>query len=146
MTGAQLKKTLDDLSKRVNGGHDPDLQYFLDTVFKNDPGTLKARADAFHRMIGGTISVLPPDARHVDYDVIPVNISDGCLYNCRFCSVKTGKGFRLRDKEDIETQIRHLQAFYGSDIRNFNSIFLGQHDALHAGLDVIAFAAEAATI
>jgi hypothetical protein len=111
---------------------------------KNDPETLKKRADIFHRMIGGVISVLPPDARHVDYDVIPLAISEGCLYNCRFCTVKTGKDFSVIHRERVDEQIRNLKAFYGRDLNNRNSVFLGQHDALEAGTERIVHAAEAA--
>lgn len=144
VTDVQLKKTLEQVASLAAREKHPELQMFLKAVYKNDPRNLQTRAEAFHRMIGGPISVLPPDARHVDYDVIPITISDGCLYNCRFCTVKSGKGFKRRSQENIREQIRQLKSFYGRDIHNFNSIFLGQHDALHAGLDPIALAAEEA--
>jgi hypothetical protein len=80
----------------------------------------------------------------VEYDVIPVVIADGCLYNCRFCRVKSGLPFQLRSEADMEEQIRSLREFYGRDLQNFNSIFLGQHDALFAGREPIEFAARKA--
>lgn len=144
LTATRLKETIDQVSSLAGRENHPDLQLFLDGLFRNTPRKLRERADAFHRMIGGTISVLPPDARHVDYDVIPVTISDGCLYNCGFCTVKSGRGFKRRSGKDIREQIGQLKAFYGRDIRNFNSIFLGQHDALHAGKDSISLAIEEA--
>jgi hypothetical protein len=103
--------------------------------------SLQKKADIFHAITSGNISVLPPDSRHVNYDVIPVNVADGCLYDCGFCSVKTGKPFRARGKIDILNQIRRLKALYGPDIANYHSIFLGQHDALLAGMETIEYAA-----
>ncbi|MBU1169019.1 MAG: radical SAM protein [Proteobacteria bacterium] len=141
---ASLQKILKKIAGIGSPVQNPELQHFFDSLSRNDPQALNARAEAFHRMIGGAVSVLPPDARHVDYDVIPLTISDGCIYNCRFCTIKTGKGFSVRSKGDIDEQIRNLQNFYGRDIRNFNSVFLGQHDALHAGMDMIEDAAEKA--
>lgn len=111
---------------------------------RNAPPVLKDRADTLHRLIGGPVSVLPPDARHVDYDVIPLTISDGCLYNCRFCTIKTGRDFSPWSLADIDRQIQELTRFFGANISNYNSVFLGQHDALAAGPDRILYAAETA--
>lgn len=105
---------------------------------------LKARADEFHEIIGGKISVLPPDARHVEYDIIPINISDGCLYNCKFCRVKSGRTFTRRSKSDIREEILRLREFYGPDLINYSALFLGDHDALFAGGDLITFTAKTA--
>ncbi len=122
----------------------PELGSFLDRVATYDPKTLAKRAGHLHRLIGGTVSVLPPDARHADYEVIPLVLADGCLYNCGFCSVKSGRGLSLRSKANVTTQIARLKAFCGPDLRNYNALFLGQHDALHAGAEMIEFAALAA--
>lgn len=103
--------------------------------------SLESKADTLHRIIGGKISVLPPDTRHVDYNVIPVMIADGCLYQCNFCSIKSRQGFCVRSTEDIRRQIRNLQAFYGANLRNYNALFLGNHDALAAGPERICLAA-----
>ena len=113
-------------------------------VSANHPAKLQKIAEEFHSITSGMITVLPPDSRHVDYEVIPVNVADGCLYNCDFCSVKTGKNFAVRDKMDILSQIQKLKRFYGPDINNCNSLFLGQHDALNAGADIILYAAQKA--
>jgi hypothetical protein len=88
--------------------------------------------------------VLPPDCRHVDYDVVPLMITDGCMYNCSFCEVKSGKDLSCRSRSEIEEQLFALQEFFRPDLPNFNSIYLGQHDALCAGPDDIVFAAEKA--
>nr|CBX29241.1 hypothetical protein N47_J02220 [uncultured Desulfobacterium sp.] len=61
-----------------------------------------------HSIIGSSISVLPPDTRHSDYDVIPVIIADGCIYNCNFCSVKSGEKINIRDEANISRQLNHL--------------------------------------
>ncbi|MBU1052539.1 MAG: radical SAM protein [Proteobacteria bacterium] len=93
-----------------------------------------------HSIIKSPISVLPPDTRHSDYDVIPVIIADGCIYNCDFCSVKSNEKINIRSEADIARQINELRAFYGEDIINYNSVFLGNHDALVAKESIMAFA------
>ena len=49
--------------------------------------------------------------------------------------------FSVRTKKDILQQIKRLKTFYGRDIENYNALFLGQHDALQSGADLIEFAA-----
>jgi hypothetical protein len=120
------------------------LQEFLTRVTQNNTKTLRSRAHRLHRLLGRRVTVLPPDTRHVDYDVIPLMVADGCLYKCGFCRVKSGQDFLPRTYQDILKQIRDLKAFYGRDLKNYNSLFLGEHDALRAGQDVIAFAVERA--
>lgn len=117
---------------------------FLEQIRRMTPERLADRARRFHEIIGGVVTVLPPDARHVEYDVIPVNIADGCLYNCGFCRVKTGRGYRVRTREKITDQMRQLKAFFGPDIVNYNSVFLGEHDALLAGAGLLDWAARQA--
>jgi radical SAM superfamily enzyme YgiQ (UPF0313 family) len=80
----------------------------------------------------------------VEYDVIPINIADGCLYHCGFCRVKSGAGYKVRNQSDIHSQLEQLKEFFGQDIINYSSVFLGQHDALYAGIDVIEWAARMA--
>lgn len=122
----------------------PRLRAFLRQVAETGPQALQCRAQSFHGIIGGEVSVLPPDARHVEYDVIPVIIADGCLYNCAFCRVKSGKSITLRSEQQIREQIQALKNFYGRDRLNTNSIFLGQHDGLFAGKERIEMAARKA--
>lgn len=117
---------------------------FINRILAMTPQRLSGRARRFHDIIDGPVSVLPPDTRHVEYDVIPINIADGCLYNCGFCRVKTGRGFARRPAEDIVRQIKELKDFYDRDLVNYNAVFLGQHDALFAGGELIEFAAERA--
>ena len=117
---------------------------FLSRVAAQDDTALLEQAQALHAITGGPVSVLPPDTRHVDYDVIPVTIADGCLYHCRFCIVKSGRTFRPRPLADIREQIRQLKALYGRNLSNYNALFLGNHDALAAGADrILPAAAEA---
>ena len=85
--------------------------------------------------------MLPPDTRHVDYDVIPVIIADGCLYRCSFCRVKSHLKFKERSKNNIIAQVNNLKNFFNNEIRNYNSMFLGQHDALNSSIDLMEFAA-----
>ncbi len=110
-------------------------------IIEKTPDVLNQRAEHFHRIIGGRVTVLPPDTRHVEYDVIPITIADGCLYHCGFCRVKSKTAYKVRSQDDIMTQIEQLKEFYDRDIINYNSVFLGQHDALHAGGDVIEWTA-----
>jgi radical SAM superfamily enzyme YgiQ (UPF0313 family) len=114
---------------------------FLKIVLEKNEETLRQRGEQFHEIIGGPVTVLPPDTRHVDYEVIPLTVADGCLYNCGFCRVKSGRPFMPRTREDILEQIEALKRFYAEDLPNYNSLFLGQHDALYAGSDLLEFAA-----
>ena len=117
-----------------------EIRPFFRLVSRNDKEKLRSRSDELHEITGAPLTVLPPDTRHVDYDVIPIIIADGCLYNCEFCIVKTKQNFLVRSRDNITRQIEHLKNFYGQDLVNYNSIFLGQHDALQAGADIIEFA------
>jgi hypothetical protein len=120
------------------------LKDFLIRINQNDARVLRLRSHQFHHLIGGTVTVLPPDARHVDYEVVPIIVADGCLYNCGFCRVKSGQGFALRSRENILEQIRNLKRFYARDLHNYNAIFLGHHDALSAGQELLDFVATTA--
>ena len=87
---------------------------------------------------------LPPDARHVDYDVLPVVVSDGCRHRCRFCSVRSAGAFRVRPKADVERQVGAVAKLCGPDLSNHAGVFLAQHDALGAGAEALEHAARAA--
>ncbi len=130
-----------EIEQRISQSMPKNLHNFLKIVLERDEDILSLRARQFHEVIGGPVTVLPPDTRHVDYDVIPLIIADGCLYQCGFCQVKSGKNFVPRTHENISEQIENLKHFYGQDLPNYSSLFLGQHDALHAGLDRLQFAA-----
>lgn len=120
------------------------MDRFLDQVVQNSPDRLQKKAKKLFSISGGRVTVMPPDARHVDYDIIPLFISLGCLYKCRFCRVKTEHPFALNTQAEIVEQLVQLKALYGPDIANYNSLFLGEHDALAAGRDLIVFAVEKA--
>jgi hypothetical protein len=132
---------LKDLRSHLSTAIPPAIREFINRMLENDTGYLRRRSEKLHHLLGGPLSVLPPDTRHVDYDVIPVIIADGCLYNCGFCSVKSGRQFSVRSRDDILEQIIRLKEYYGADLPNYNAIFLGHHDALRAGREVIEFAA-----
>jgi Radical SAM superfamily len=123
---------------------DRKIKDFLALVAGNTRENLRQRADTLHRILRARVSVLPPDCRHVDYDVIPLMITDGCLYNCSFCEIKTGQDLSCRARQEITDQLRQLQEYFGPDLVNYNSIFLGQHDALCADPEDIIFAANQA--
>jgi hypothetical protein len=120
------------------------MRDFLKIIAENDAPALEQKSHLLHDIIGGQITVLPPDTRHVDYEVIPIIVADGCLYNCGFCRVKTGRYFSTRSGKEILRQIISLKEFYGRDLGNYCSIFLGQLDSLNAGIDILAYAAEKA--
>ena len=132
------------IDKLISGPKPKSLIGFLADVIRNDEKTLRRRADQLHRIIGGQVTVLPPDTRHVDYDIIPIIVADGCLYHCGFCGVKTGQDFTPRTSKDVVQQMKDLKRFLGRDLHNYNAIFLGQHDALSAGRELLEVAAERA--
>jgi hypothetical protein len=117
------------------------IKDFMTLIIQNDKNSLRLKSKKLHRIIGGRVSVLPPDSRHVDYEVIPLMIADGCLYHCGFCRIKSQQRFRTRSRENVVEQIRQLQAFYGANLGNYNALFLGNHDALAAESDHICMAA-----
>jgi hypothetical protein len=108
------------------------IRAFLEKALVNTPQVLEKKAQDLFAAIGGRITVLPPDARHVDYDLIPLTIAEGCLYKCRFCRVKTENPFQEKSLDQIEEQITTLKTIYAENLANYNSIFLGEHDALCA--------------
>jgi hypothetical protein len=114
---------------------------WLAQVKRVTKGDLEKKANRLFEICGARTTVLPPDARHSDYNVIPLTIADGCLYKCRFCKVKNKKPFTPRTPDDIRRQIRDLAGLYGSDRMNYNALFLGEHDALNAPADLIVSAA-----
>lgn len=122
----------------------PKIRKFVNLVIENNENRLFEQAQKLHSIIGGDISVLPPDSRHVDYEIIPVNIADGCLYNCRFCCVKSGRKLQIRSWDNIHEQITGMKIFHGENLQNYNSIFLGNHDALGAGKELICRTADEA--
>jgi len=116
----------------------------ISRILNNDDRVLYERSQQLSAIIGGRVSVLPPDTRHIDYEIIPLMIADGCLYHCKFCCVKTAQQFKARSRADILEQIRQLKAFYGRNLENYNALFLGNHDALEAGDELICLAASEA--
>ena len=119
----------------------------IDLILNNDDRVLYERSQKLRAITGGPVSVLPPDTRHVDYEIIPLIIADGCLYHCGFCCVKSAQKFQVRQRSEILEQIRQLKVFYGRNLENYKALFLGNHDALAAGDELICLAAsEASTV
>jgi radical SAM superfamily enzyme YgiQ (UPF0313 family) len=121
-----------------------DFDVFLFDVMSNSPQILAQKAQRLHETVGGRISVLPPDARHVDYNFIPLTISQGCLYKCMFCKVKNGTVFTEISRSEIGRQIDRLKQHYAQDLVNYNSLFLGEHDALQTDAELILFSIKTA--
>ena len=129
------------LSRLAAASRSKILKECLARIVGSDLGMLQCRSNQYPGLINGRITVLPPDSRHVDYETIPVIVADGCLYHCGFCRVKSASGFLPRSRDDILEQIVRLKKFYGRDIYNYNSIFLGLHDAFMTEAALIEFTA-----
>jgi radical SAM superfamily enzyme YgiQ (UPF0313 family) len=114
-----------------------EIRHFVDLVRGNTAQALAEKSKKLHQIVGARVAVLPPDTRHVDYNVIPLMIADGCLYRCNFCCFKSRNGFAARTRENVLEQIRQLQVYYGPNLKNYNALFVGNHDALAAGGELI---------
>jgi hypothetical protein len=130
-----------DLRPMLANGIPSGVKDFLGRISRHDLCTLRLKTEKLHRIIGGPVSVLPPDSRHVDYEVIPLMVADGCLYHCGFCCVKSRRRFHRRSEASIRRQIQELKTFYGANLGNYNALFLGNHDALAAEWDLLGMAA-----
>lgn len=119
----------------------PVIREWARNILALTPAILEKKAGTLFDISGERTTVLPPDARHSDYDVIPLAIADGCLYKCSFCKVKNKKKFTARSRSDIDAQLSALKRLYGEDLINYNSLYLGEHDALNAPADIILYAA-----
>jgi radical SAM family protein len=117
------------------------LKEFFHLISANHENALHEHAQELRSITGERISVLPPDTRHVDYEVIPLIIADGCRYHCDFCCVKSPLRFQARPWDNILEQIQRLKAFYGRNLGSYKALFLGNHDALGAGDELIYNAA-----
>ncbi len=117
---------------------------WLKAVKRQTPQALDKKAGHLFDISGSRVTVMPPDARHVDYNIIPLTIADGCLYKCRFCKVKNKNRFSVRSRQDIDRQIQELKQLYQADIINYNALFLGEHDSFAAPADVILDTARSA--
>ena len=136
-------ETLTQLTESINTPPEP-IRRFFSEALANTPACLAEKAQKLREIIGGRISVLPPDARHVEYNLIPLTIANGCLHKCRFCKVKNSAPFSAKTPAEITGQIRRLKEFYAADLANYNALFLGEHDALQAGADLIRFSIQEA--
>jgi len=114
-----------------------EIKDFLRACLANTPEKLAAKSAGIFANYGGRPSVLPPDARHVDYQLIPVNIASGCLYKCRFCEVKNRIPFRAAPPVEISRQMTSAKELLGADLINYGAVFLGDHDALAAGGELV---------
>jgi len=115
----------------------PRAQDLIIRILEHNEKVLHDRSLRLRDIVGEGVSVLPPDTRHVDYEIIPLMIADGCLYHCDFCCVKSQRSFGARSESNILDQIHQLKEFYGRNLENYNALFLGNHDALAARADVI---------
>lgn len=136
-------QTLAKLTGSIKNPPDP-IRNFCADALSNTPACLAEKAGRLREIVGGRISVLPPDARHVEYNLIPLTIANGCLHKCRFCKVKNSTPFSTKTPAEIVEQICSLKNLYAADLVNYNALFLGEHDALQAGADLICFSIQEA--
>lgn len=136
---ATIKAIAQDIESSGNS-----IRSVMGNILANTPDILARKGAQLHRISGGPVSVLPPDTRHVDYQVIPLNISSGCLYKCGFCRVKNKSRFTQLGKNEIDSTIDELIDFLADDLINFNAVFLGDHDALQCEAGLILYAMERA--
>lgn len=136
-------KALKELGRR-RGPEYRELEPFLEGLEVNEPERLAHHAALLHEIIDSPVPVLPPDARHVDYDVIPVIVADGCRYGCRFCCVNDHKRLAPRTKDQIRAQLEGLQRWLGRQKGNYQGLFLGLHDALAVRGDLLRWTIEKA--
>jgi hypothetical protein len=133
-----------DLYTEKSERRHPKANELITRILQNNDSVLHEKAQQLRSIIGERVTVLPPDTRHVDYEIIPLMIADGCLYHCSFCCVKTPGPFRARSRNDILEQIRQLKVFYGRNLENYKALYLGNHDALAAGDELICLTVEKA--
>jgi hypothetical protein len=133
-----------DLYEGTNNRLTSKARELIKLIVNNHDGMLHERSQRLNKILGGRVSVLPPDTRHVDYEIIPLMISDGCLYHCNFCCVKSVQKYQARSRSDILEQIGKLKDFYGRNLENYNGLFLGNHDALEVGEELISYSASKA--
>ena len=141
---AAWRRLLERVKGMATDGLPAEVRIFLQRMLRNGPARLRRRAETLHALLGAAFTVLPPDSRQVDYNLLPLNVADGCLYHCGFCRVKIPKTFRPLSPQALLDQINGLKQFYGPDLPNYNAVFLGQHDALAAGVSLVTLAASRA--
>ncbi|MDY7030786.1 MAG: hypothetical protein SVY10_02625, partial [Thermodesulfobacteriota bacterium] len=108
------------------------VKEFLNRIAVRNRDALSNEACRLHSIIDGNLPVLPPDTIDVDYEVIPLMIMKGCSSNCGFCRFKNQRELKVRSGKNIKRQLTSLRKMYGEDLINYNSLVLGQNDALFA--------------
>ncbi|WP_300672310.1 radical SAM protein [Desulfoluna sp.] len=140
----QALETLTAWAEKVAEELPPEGAAFLSCVArKNQKDTLASQADRFHELTHGPLTVLPPDCRHVDYDILPLRLARGCLYHCRFCEVKSSQTFAVEAPDHVTEQVASFSDHFKADLIHMGGVFLGEHDALAAGEGPVVAAAEA---
>lgn len=137
-------EVIDRLRSYLKNALPEPLRMFIAQTVAKDGKRLEKRAEELQGLNGERITILPPDTRHVDYEVIPVIIAEGCRYHCGFCRFKTDHPFSQLGRSEILDRMKRIRSFLGSDLPNYNSLFLGQHDALRADHDLLTFSAHKA--
>ncbi len=107
-----------------------------------DSAELGFQAAKLRSILKATVPVLPPDTICIDYDILPLMLTRGCVHNCRFCAVKTSAEIETVGQEEFRAQVDGLTKWTGRDLNNYQGLFIGQNDALAAGQRCLMQAAE----
>ena len=128
------------LERAMGDTHGEEAEAIARILQMTSRGLSRRALDLYH-CLRATVPIIPPETHKVAYQVVPIIVADGCRGNCRFCCLKSGMDLVPRSMEEISTQIKEIRAYYGPDLINYNSVFLGQNDALSAGLERVIEAA-----
>ena len=52
-----------------------------------------------------------------------IQATEGCTFQCSFCISNLGKPFKIRNIEDIKTDIRNARQIYGERVRRMCAKF-----------------------
>ncbi len=75
----------------------------------------------------GSVPILPPDC----YGSLLIQVTRGCSYNqCRFCTLYGDREFEVLSDEKLSQHIQKVLEFQRGALDRWNSIFLGEANAL----------------
>jgi len=103
-----------------------EVRAFMERVLFNDYQKAVADQKRFEE-IYGHIDIFPND---LPMPLI-IQLTKGCTYNaCTFCGFYKDRPFRIKGMDEVKRHIRDIKSFIGESIPNFQTIFLGDANAL----------------
>jgi hypothetical protein len=88
--------------------------------------------DRIFSITHGRIRIIPPEARHVDCDIVPLTVAEGCLHKRRFRRVKNRRPFRPLAPWVIREQIAALRTISDRTWKIGTPFFWGRRQPPHA--------------